>query len=95
MHFLYINICSDEKDNYSDRRCLFYREEHDGKKIKSEPQTLLPKQSTGKEKAMDSRYGMINEMCRALAEQNEEEVKKQAMEYRRKEKLAEHFLPLR
>ena len=33
MHFLYINICSDEKDNYSDRRCLFYREEHDGKRF--------------------------------------------------------------
>lgn len=33
MHFLYINICSDEKDNYSDRWCLFHREEHDGKRF--------------------------------------------------------------
>ena len=80
---------------YGEKMVYTIWEEQDGKKIKSEPQTLLPKQSTGKEKAMDSRYGMINEMCRALAEQNEEEVKKQAMEYRRKEKLAEHFLPLR
>ena len=29
----YINILqNDEKDNYSDRRCLFHREEHDGER---------------------------------------------------------------
>ena len=70
-------------------------EEQDGRKIKSEPHTLLQERNAAKEKEVCSRYSMINEMCRALVEQNKNEVKKQAKEYCKKEKLAEHFLPVR
>ena len=44
---------------------------------------------------MQSRYGMLNEMCRAFVQKKETEFKAQAEEYLKKESLAEHFLPVR
>ena len=80
---------------YGEKLVYSIWEELDGRKIKSEPHTLLPREDAAKEKEVCSRYSMINEMCRALVEQNKNEVKKQAKEYCKKEKLAEHFLPVR
>ena len=44
---------------------------------------------------MQSRYGMLNEMCRAFVQKKETEFKAQAEEYLKKESLAEHFLLVR
>ncbi len=96
MHNVYEGIF--EKDFtlfYGEKMVYTIWEEQDGRKIKSEPHTLLPREDAAKEKEVCSRYSMINEMCRALVEQNKNEVKKQAKEYCKKEKLAEHFLPVR
>ena len=67
----------------------------DGKKTQSGPFTLLPRTEMPEDNDMQSRYGMLNEMCRAFVQKKETEFKAQAEEYLKKESLAEHFLPVR
>ena len=74
--------------------CMIH-EEKDGKKTQSGPFTLLPRTEVPEDNDMQSRYGMLNEMCRAFVQKKETEFKAQAEEYLKKESLAEHFLPVR
>ena len=67
--------------------CMIH-EEKDGKKTQSGPFTLLPRTEVPEDNDMQSRYGMLNEMCRAFVQKKETEFKAQAEEYLKKESLA-------
>lgn len=80
---------------YGEKMVCMIHEEKDGKKTQSGPFTLLPRTEMPEDNDMQSRYGMLNEMCRAFVQKKETEFKAQAEEYLKKESLAEHFLPVR
>ena len=80
---------------YGEKMVCMIHEEKDGKKTQSGPFTLLPRTEVPEDNDMQSRYGMLNEMCRAFVQKKETEFKAQAEEYLKKESLAEHFLPVR
>lgn len=76
---------------YGEKMVCMIHEEKDGKKTQSGPFTLLPRTEMPEDNDMQSRYGMLNEMCRAFVQKKETEFKAQAEEYLKKESLAEHF----
>ena len=52
---------------YGEKMVCMIHEEKDGKKTQSGPFTLLPRTEMPEDNDMQSRYGMLNEMCRAFS----------------------------
>lgn len=80
---------------YGEKLIYTICEELNGRKKKTEEHTLLPCGQENGIAGTGSRYRMLNDMCQALAEHRESQVKSQARQYLEKEMIVEHFFPVK
>ena len=81
---------------------LFYGEkltytltvEQDGKPVREKEQVLTAKERTEEDGVEESRYRMLNDMSRALADHQESQVKRLAEKYLEREKIVEKIFTL-